>query len=81
MALRQIGHGTRAFAAFQRGERLAFKRNRAIGRHEAGECAQQGRLAGAIRPDQHGELAAAQREACALDDGHAAEPHRDVARG
>ena len=69
----------RAVARRQRGERLAVDLDAAFRRHKAGERAHQRGLAGAVRPDQHGELAGAQIERRAVDDQRIAEAHHHVA--
>ena len=53
---------------------------RAFRRQQSGQRADQRGLAGAVRSDQRGELARAQREVRAADDRHAAEPDADALR-
>ena len=62
MALRQIGEAAGALAQRQRADQIVADAHVACGREQAGERAQQRRLAGAVRPDHGGETAARQRE-------------------
>ena len=57
-------------------ERPAVELDAALGRKQAGERAHEGGLAGAVRPDQRGELAGREIERGAIDDEVAGEAHR-----
>ena len=62
-----------------RGDAVARQREPSLGRLvEAGDAVEDGRLAGAVRTDQRGDVAAPDREAEGVDGDEAAEPHRQV---
>ena len=49
--------------------------------HEARDRVDEGRLAGAVRPDQPDELALLDGDVDLVDGAHAAETHREAGRG
>src|SRR5689334_14741909 len=76
--LRQIGDAARALARRERAERTAVDRDPAFRRLQAGQRANERRLAGAVRADQHAELAGPQVEGHAIHDEPVAKPDDHV---
>jgi hypothetical protein len=78
--LSSLGHLGKAARDDRRGarrQRRAVEQHLALARDEAGERAQQRALAGAVRPDDHGELAALRLERDVLEHAHRAVARRE----
>ena len=79
VALGQVGDPPRALGERHLPERGPVDQNLAARRDEAGDGLEQRRLAGAVRPDDHNDLAAPDDEVGAEEDVPPAEAHVDGA--